>query len=71
MSSVPDAENFHHSAYVILLNPAVLKHPSIQRLNPGHLFTRVWHRGSITTNCGGNMLVPIPTPDSKFAVVEK
>jgi len=32
---VSDADNFHHSVYVILLDPAVLKHPSIQRLNPG------------------------------------
>ncbi len=31
---VPDAEKFHHNVYVILLNPAVLKHPSILRLNP-------------------------------------
>ena len=31
---MPDAENFHHSVYVILLDPAVLKHPSIQRRNP-------------------------------------
>jgi len=36
MSAVPDAENFHHSVYVVLLDLAVLKHPSIQRLNPGH-----------------------------------
>ena len=27
-------ENFHHSVYVILLDPAVLRHPSILRLNP-------------------------------------
>jgi predicted GIY-YIG superfamily endonuclease len=27
-------ETFHHSVYVILLNPAVLGHPSILRLNP-------------------------------------
>jgi hypothetical protein len=25
---------FHHSVYVILLDPAVLRHPSILRLNP-------------------------------------
>ena len=25
---------FHHSVYVILLDPAVLQHPSILRLNP-------------------------------------
>jgi hypothetical protein len=25
----------HHSVYVILLEPAVAKHPSIRRLNPG------------------------------------
>jgi hypothetical protein len=29
---VPD--DFHHSVYVILLDPAVLKHSSILRLNP-------------------------------------
>jgi predicted GIY-YIG superfamily endonuclease len=29
-----DEENFHHSVYVILLDEAVLKHPSIRRLNP-------------------------------------
>ncbi|MDQ3622981.1 MAG: hypothetical protein M3463_10900 [Verrucomicrobiota bacterium] len=29
-----DAAKFHHSVYVILLDPAVAKHPSIQRLNP-------------------------------------
>ena len=34
MGSVSDAGNFHHSVYVILLDPAVLKHPSIQGLNP-------------------------------------
>jgi len=34
--AVPDAENFHHSVYVILLNPAVLRHPSIRRLNSAH-----------------------------------
>src|ERR1700722_16658179 len=28
------AETFHHSVYVILLDPAVLRHPSILRLNP-------------------------------------
>jgi hypothetical protein len=27
-------EKFHHSVYVILLDPSVLRHPSIQRLNP-------------------------------------
>jgi hypothetical protein len=27
-------ETFHHSVYVILLDPAVLRHPSILRLNP-------------------------------------
>jgi hypothetical protein len=27
-------EDFHHSVYVILLDPAVLRHPSILRLNP-------------------------------------
>ena len=29
-----EAENYHHSVYVILLDEAVLKHPSIRRLNP-------------------------------------
>ena len=28
--------NFHHSVYVILLDDVVLKHPSVQRLNPKH-----------------------------------
>jgi len=27
-------KGFHHSVYVILLDPAVLRHPSILRLNP-------------------------------------
>ena len=27
-------KTFHHSVYVILLDPAVLRHPSILRLNP-------------------------------------
>jgi len=27
-------KSFHHSVYVILLDPAVLQHPSILRLNP-------------------------------------
>jgi hypothetical protein len=27
-------ENFHHSVYVILLDPAVLRHPAILRSNP-------------------------------------
>ena len=27
-------EPFHHSVYVILLDPSVLRHPSILRLNP-------------------------------------
>jgi len=27
-------ETFHHSVYVILLDPCVLRHPSILRLNP-------------------------------------
>jgi hypothetical protein len=31
---VPGDEDYHHSVYVILLDPAVLKHPSILRLNP-------------------------------------
>lgn len=31
---MPDGENYHHSVYVILLDAAVLKHPSILRLNP-------------------------------------
>ena len=32
--TVPDAEKFHHNVYVILLDPAALKHHSILRLNP-------------------------------------
>lgn len=28
-------EKFHHSVYVVLLHPAVLKEPSVLRLNPG------------------------------------
>ena len=31
---MPESEKFHHSVYVILLDPAVAKHPSILRLNP-------------------------------------
>ena len=31
---VPAAEKFHHNVYVILLDAAVLRHPSIVRLNP-------------------------------------
>jgi hypothetical protein len=34
VGGVPDAEKFHHSVYVIQLKPAVLRHPSILRLNP-------------------------------------
>jgi len=30
----PAEESFHHSVYVILLDPSVLRHPSILRLNP-------------------------------------
>ena len=33
-SNVPKKEEFHHNVYVILLDPAVLKHRSILRLNP-------------------------------------
>lgn len=29
-----DAEHYHHSVYVILLNPDVALHRSVQRLNP-------------------------------------
>lgn len=29
-----DESQFHHSVYVILLDPAVARHPSIRRLNP-------------------------------------
>ena len=32
--SAAAGETFHHSVYVILLDPAVLRHPSILRLNP-------------------------------------
>lgn len=31
---MPAEENFHHSVYVILLDPAAARHPSIRRLNP-------------------------------------
>jgi hypothetical protein len=31
---VSASENFHHNVYVILLDDAVLKHPSILRQNP-------------------------------------
>ncbi len=31
---MPDADDYHHSVYVILLDPAVLRHPSVLRLNP-------------------------------------
>jgi hypothetical protein len=27
-------ESFHHSVYVVLLDPSVLRHPSVLRLNP-------------------------------------
>jgi len=33
-SAKATAETFHHSVYVILLDPAVLQHPSILRQNP-------------------------------------
>jgi hypothetical protein len=33
-AEVPDEEDFHHSVYVILLDQAVLRHPSILRINP-------------------------------------
>src|SRR3984957_11704075 len=33
-------ETFHHSVYVILLDPSVLRHPSILRLNPNRLPTK-------------------------------
>jgi hypothetical protein len=32
---LPKEQTFHHSVYVILLDEAVAKHPSIVRLNPG------------------------------------
>lgn len=31
---MPDAAPYHHSVYVVLLDPAALKHPSILRANP-------------------------------------
>ncbi|MBA2436206.1 MAG: hypothetical protein H0V54_14195 [Chthoniobacterales bacterium] len=31
---MPAPEKFHHSVYVILLDPAVLQHRSVLRLNP-------------------------------------
>ena len=34
LPSVPATKKFHHNVYVILLDAAVLKHPSIVRLNP-------------------------------------
>jgi hypothetical protein len=33
-------ETFHHSVYVILLDPSVLRHPSILRLNPNRQPTK-------------------------------
>jgi hypothetical protein len=33
-------ETFHHSVYVILLDPSVLRHPSILRLNPNRESTK-------------------------------
>ncbi len=33
-AAVPAPEKFHHSVYVILLDPAVLQHRSVLRLNP-------------------------------------
>ena len=33
-------ETFHHSVYVILLDTAVLQHPSILRLNPNRISTK-------------------------------
>jgi predicted GIY-YIG superfamily endonuclease len=32
--AIVPGETFHHNVYVILLDPAVLRHPSILRLNP-------------------------------------
>ena len=32
--SATDGEPFHHYVYVILLDPKVAEHPSVQRLNP-------------------------------------
>ncbi len=31
---MPDPENFHHNVYVIRLDPGVLKHRTVLRLNP-------------------------------------
>ncbi len=31
---MPDTDDYHHSVYVILLDPAVLRHSSVLRLNP-------------------------------------
>jgi hypothetical protein len=36
----PADESFHHSVYVILLDPSVLRHPSILRLNPNRQPTK-------------------------------
>ncbi|RYD64878.1 MAG: hypothetical protein EOP84_32370 [Verrucomicrobiaceae bacterium] len=32
--SVPASQPFHHNVYVILLDPAAAKHPSVLKLNP-------------------------------------
>jgi hypothetical protein len=34
------ADTFHHNVYVVLLDPAVLRHPSILRLNPNRDSTK-------------------------------
>jgi hypothetical protein len=39
-SGKPAEESFHHSVYVILLDPSVLRHPSILRLNPNRQPTK-------------------------------
>ncbi|MGI8435905.1 MAG: hypothetical protein ACR2NX_03240 [Chthoniobacterales bacterium] len=33
-SSTKGAQKFHHHVYVILLEPAVARHPAVQRANP-------------------------------------
>ena len=35
-----DEATFHHSVYVILLDPTALRHPSILRLNPNRQLTK-------------------------------
>jgi hypothetical protein len=36
----PKADTFHHSVYIILLDPAVRKIPSVSRLNPDRVLSK-------------------------------